>query len=120
MGHRREVFRPRSKKKVRSQIRNALKENEYKRAANIAAFSYSSRPIADDFAISILATAEAITLGRELKWKRSPEDLVSAGISIAERKLDSRINRKRRSVIFESMVRSVVEQVRKEKSTRDE
>lgn len=119
MGHRREVFRPRTRKKVRIRIRQALKEKEYGYAANIAAFEYSSRPIADDFAISILATAESITLGRELSWKRSSEDLVSAGISIAERKLNSRINRKRRSIVFESIVRSV-ERARKEKSTRDE
>lgn len=119
MGHRREVFRPRSKKKVRTGIQLALRERKFSNAVNIAAFNYSSRPIADDFAISMVATAEAITMGRELNWKRSPEDLASAGISIAERKLDSRINRKRRPIIFESILRSV-ERARKEKSARDE
>jgi hypothetical protein len=119
MGHRREVFRPKSKKKIRSQIQYALTENKFSYAARIAAFEYSSRPIADDFTISILATAEAITLGREVEWKRSTEDLVSAGISIAERKLDSRINRKRRSIVFESIARSV-EKSRKKESARGE
>lgn len=119
MGHRREVFRPTSKKKIKNRIQLSLRDKKFINAANIAAFNYSSRPIADDFAISILATAEAITLGRETNWKRSPDDLVSAGISIAERKLDSRINKKRRPIIFESIARSV-ELARKEKSARDE
>lgn len=107
MGHRREVFRPTSSKKIKVQIQQSLQENKFSQAAQIAAFNYSSRPIADDFAISIVATAEAITLARELKWKKSNEDLVSAGLSIAERKLASRVNPKRRSIIFESIVRSV-------------
>jgi len=117
MGHRREVFRPTSSKKIRGQIQQALSESKFADAARIAAFNYSSRPIADDFAISLVAAAEAITLGRQLKWKRSTEDLVSAGLSIAERKLDSRVNPKRRSIIFESIVRST-ERARKETATR--
>jgi hypothetical protein len=118
MGHRREVFRPTSNRKAKKQIQVLLTENKFANAAKIAAFNYSSRPIADDFAISILATAEAVTLGRQLGWKRSTEDLVSAGLSIAERKLNSRINKKRRSIISESIARSI-ERARKE-SARDE
>ena len=113
MGHRKEVFRPRSRRTVRKHIQQALMDGKYERAANIAAFSYSARPIADDFAISFVATAEAISLGRDLKWKRSTEDLVTAGLSIAERKLESKINRQRRPIIFESVSRSV-ERTRKE------
>ena len=119
MGHRREVFRPRSTKTIKNKLQQSLKDGRFTDAANIAAFSYSSRPIADDFTISVLATAEAITLGRQLKWKKITEDLVSAGISIAERKLNSRVNRKRLSIVFESIARSV-ERARKEKSARDE
>lgn len=119
MGHRREVFRPRSTKTIKNRIQQSLKEGRFAEAANIAAFSYSSRPIADDFAISMLATAEAITLGRQINWKKITEDLVSAGISIAERKLNSRVNRKRLSIVFESIARSV-ERARKEESARDE
>lgn len=119
MGHRREVFRPRSKQTIRKGIQQALKSGEYKKAANIAAFSYSARPIADDFAISLVATAEAISLGRELKWKRSIEDLVAAGLSIAERKLESKINRRRRPIFFESVSRSV-ERARKKESESGE
>lgn len=115
MGHRKEVFRPRSKRTVRKGIQQALRNGEYRKAANIAAFSYSARPIADDFAISLIATAEAISLGKDLRWKRSTQDLVSAGLSIAERKLDSKINRRRRSIIFEGVSRSV-ERARKEGS----
>lgn len=119
MGHRREVFRPTTKKKIKSQIQHALVENKFSYAAKIAAFAYSSRPIADDFTISILATAEAVTLGRETRWKKSSEDLVSAGIAIAERKLDSRINKNRLSIVRESITRSV-EQARREESARPE
>ena len=118
MGHRREVFRPRSKRQIRKGIQRSLQEKRFENAARIAAFSYSSRPIADDIAISILATAEAVVLARQLEWRKSTEDLVSAGISIAERKLDSRINRKRRSVVFESIARSV-ERAREGESARD-
>lgn len=117
MGHRKEVFRPTSKVKVKNQIQLALKDNNYTLAADVAAFSYSSRPIADDFAISFLATAEAISLGRQLKWERDTEDLVTAGISIAERKMESRINRQRYQIIFEGITRSV-ERTRKEESSR--
>jgi hypothetical protein len=119
MGHRREIFRPKSKKKIRAQIQRALTLDNFTVATKVAAFEYSSRPIADDFAISLVSTAEAITLGREVGWKRSTEELVAAGISIAERKLDSKINRKRRSIVFESIARSV-EQTRKKESARSE
>lgn len=119
MGHRKEVFRPRSKQTVRKYIQQALTEGEYKKAANIAAFSYSARPIADDFAISLVATAEAISLGRGLEWRRSTDDLVSAGLSIAERKLESKVNERRRSIIFESISRSV-ERARREESQESE
>jgi len=119
MGHRKEVFRPRSKRTIRKGIQKALLDSEYRKAANIAAFSYSSRPIADDFAISLVATAEAISLGRALKWKKSTEYLVTAGLSIAEDKLESKVNRSRRPIVFESISRSV-ERTRKEGSAADE
>lgn len=119
MGHRREVFRPRSKRTVRKDIQKALIEGKYERAANIAAYSYSARPIADDFAISFVAAAEAISLGKELKWERATEDLVAAGLSIAERKLESKVNVRRRSIIFDSVSRSV-ERAKKKESARGE
>lgn len=119
MGHRKEVFRPRSKRTVRRNIQQALIDGKYEKAASIAAFSYSARPIADDFAISLVATAEAISLGKELRWTRSTEDLVTAGLSIAERKLESKVNKRRRSIIFESISRSV-ERARKEESVQGE
>jgi hypothetical protein len=119
MGHRKEVFRPRTKQTERKGIEDALRSGEFKKAATIAAFSYSDRPIADDFAISLVATAEAVSLGKELRWKRSTEDLVSAGLSIAERKLDSKVNRRRRPIIFESISRSV-ERVKKKESEESE
>jgi hypothetical protein len=120
MGHRREVFWPRTKKTIRKGIEQALKNEEYEKAAHIAAFNYSVTPIADDLAISLVATAEAISLGRELKWKRSVEDLVAAGLSIAERKLDSNVNRLRKSIIFDSVSRSVDRAKKKEESERRE
>jgi len=118
MGHRREVFRPTSKKKTKERIQTALTDKNFRLAADIAAYNYSARPIADDFAISLLAAAEAISLGRQLNWKRDAEDLVAAGISIAERKLESKINRKRYPIIFEGIVRSV-ERTRKEESAHE-
>lgn len=119
LGHRREVFRPQTKRRVRKDIQKALEDREFEKAVNLAAFSYSARPISDDFAISFVATAEAVSLGRELNWSRSTEDLVAAGISIAERKFEARINRRRRSVIIEAIARSV-ERARREESSRDE
>jgi len=119
MGHRREVFRPTTSRKSRQQIRQALIERDYPSAANIAAFSYSSRPIADDFTIALVSAAEAISLGRKLNWRRDTEDLVADGISIAERKLETKINRHRYPIVFEGIVRSV-ERARKEESHQDE
>jgi hypothetical protein len=117
MGHRREVFWPRTKQAIRKGIEEALKGEEFKKAATIAAFSYSATPIADDLAISLVATSEAVILGREVKWKRSTEDLVAAGLAIAEKKMDSKINRYRRDIIFESVSRSV-ERAKKKRGAR--
>jgi len=98
MGHRREVFRPRSRKIVRNQILDAIQNQEYEKAVKIASFSYSRAPVADDFSISFIAAAEAIKIGRELSWSRDSDDLAAIGLVLAETKLDTRVNRRRRSI----------------------
>ena len=84
MGHRREVYRPRSKKQVRNQIFDAIKEKEYEKAVKLASFNYFDAPVADDFAISFIAAAEAILIGRELSWTKAVDDLAIIGLALAE------------------------------------
>ena len=107
MGHRREVFRPKSKKEVRNQIYDAILNKEFEKAVKLASFNYFDAPVADDFAISFIAAAEAIKIGRELKWSRDSEDLATIGLALAETKLDQRVNRYRRPIILESLSKTV-------------
>ena len=107
MGHRREVFRPKKRSKIRSQLLTALEENNFKEAAQIAAFSYSRRPIADDFAISFIATAEAIKLGRRLNWDINTDDLAHSGLAIAEKNLETNVNPGRRRTIINSIAKGI-------------
>lgn len=107
MGHRREIFRPKSRKKVRNQILDAIQNEEYNKAVKIASFSYSRAPIADDFSISFIATAEAIKIGKELNWSRTSDELAVIGLTIAETKLDQNVNRKRRTIIIDSISKAI-------------
>ena len=99
MGHRREVYRPKSKKVVRNQIFAAIQNKEFEKAVKLASFNYFDAPVADDFAISFIAAAEAIKIARELNWSRTSDDLAIIGLSLAETKLDQRVNRYRKNII---------------------
>ena len=116
MGHRREVFRPRSRKVVRNQILTAIQNQEYEKAIKIASFSYSRASVADDFSISFIAAAEAVKIGRELSWSRSSDVLASIGLAVAETKLEVSVYRSRRPIILESLSRAI-ELARKEESS---
>jgi len=107
MGHRREVFRPRSRRIVRNQILDAIQKQEYEKAVKIASFSYSRAPVADDFSISFIAAAEAIKIGKELNWSRNSDELAVIGLTIAETKLDQNVNRKRRTIIIDSISKAI-------------
>lgn len=107
MGHRREVFRPKSKKEVRDQIYSAINEREFEKAVKLASFNYFDAPVADDFAISFIAATEAIRIGRELFWSRDSDDLATIGLALAETKLDQRVNRYRRQIILDSLSKAV-------------
>jgi len=107
MGHRREVYRPKSKKQVRNQIFDAIKVKEFEKAVKLALFNYFDAPVADDFAISLIAAAEAIKIGRELSWTKDNDDLAIIGLALAETKLDQRVNRYRRDAIIESLSKAI-------------
>lgn len=107
MGHRREVFRPRTRRQVRKQIENALKQNAFSKVANLAAYQYSTRSIADDFAIALVAAAEAIALGKQVRWERSDEELVTAGIAIAEKRFECHLSKYRKQIVSEVAEKSV-------------
>jgi len=107
LGHRREVYRPKTKRQVRNQIFEAIKENEFEKAVKLASFNYFDAPVADDFAISLIAAAEAIKIGRELSWTRDSVDLATIGLALAETKLEQRVNRYRRPIILESLSQAV-------------
>ena len=107
MGHRREVYRPKTKKFVRNQIYDAIKEKQFEKAVKLASFNYFDAPVADDFAISFIAVAEAIKVGREISWSKNNEDLAVIGLALAETKLDQRVNRYRRDSIIESLSKAI-------------
>lgn len=103
---------------MRQGLWRTLDRGEFRRAAEIAAYSYSSKPIADDFSIALVATAEAVKLGRDSGWTRRTEDLAAEGLSVAQKKLDSSVNKARRQTILEAIAKSV-ELSRKEESQRE-
>lgn len=109
MGHRREIFRPRTRRQVRVQMENALERKDFGKVAQLAAFQYSARNVADDFAIALVAAAEAIALGKQVNWERSNDELVAAGIAIAEKHFESRLGKYRRDIVSEIVEKSVKE-----------
>jgi len=108
LGHRREVFRPRKRrKKIRESFEQSLKEKEFERAAQIAISHYSTRSTGLDFATAIIATSEAIAIAKELKWSRSLEDITTEAISSAENKTQRKLSEYRRQTIFELVIKSL-------------
>ena len=115
MGHRRERFWPKRRSKIRSQIQESINKNKFETAATIAAYSYSRRPIADDFAISFIASVEAIKIGQQENWIRKSEELASIGLEIAETKVEGRVNPRRRRTLLDAIAKSI-EKVKEEAS----
>lgn len=108
MGHRREVFRPRtSKKKIKTSFEQSLKEKEFEKTVQVAISHYTTRSTGLDFATAILATSEALAIAKDLKWKRSTEDIANMAISVAESRTEKRLIPFRRKTVFEQVVKSL-------------
>jgi len=90
-------------------MENALKRDDFGKVAKLAAFQYSARNRADDFAIALVSAAEAIALGRQVKWERTNDELVAAGIAIAEKRFESRLGKYRKDIVSEIVENSVKE-----------
>lgn len=118
MGHRREVFRPRkSRKKIRQSIEQSLKEKEFQKTAQIAISHYTKKSTGLDFATAIIATSEAISIAKDLSWRRSVEDIANMAISVAESKTEKRLSTFRRQTILELVTKSL--EKAKEESIRE-
>ena len=108
MGHRREVFRPRrSKQKIRSSFEQSLEEKEFQKTVQIAISHYTRGSTGLDFATAILATSEALAIAKDLKWRRSSEDIANMAISVAESRTEKRLSKFRRKTVFEQVIKSL-------------
>lgn len=108
MGHRKLIFRPRtSRKQIKSSIEQGLAEKEFKKTVQVAITHYTTKSTGLDFATAILATSEAVTIAKDLKWSRSAEDIANMAISVAESRTDKRLSEFRRRTVFEQVVRSL-------------
>jgi hypothetical protein len=114
VGHRREVFRPRkSRAKIRQSFERELQAKEFERAAQVAISHYTTRATGLDFATAMMATSEAIAIGRELRWKRSLEEIAHMAISVAESRTENRLSDFRRQTVFD-LVRKSLEKAKEE------
>lgn len=108
MGHRREVFRPRkSKSKIANLVNNKLQEEKFDDAVKITLSNYTGKRVSDAFAISILATAEAMIVAKENNWIRSIEEYALNGIKNAENKINVKLRPFRKQVVFELVTNSL-------------
>jgi hypothetical protein len=118
LGHRKEIFKPRkSKSKTAPLIQSKLEEKKFDEAIQVTLSNYLDKGASDAFAISLLATAEAIVLAKENNWIRPIEEYVLNGIKNAEIKIDTKLNRFRREIIFELVTNSLRKEYRVEGST---
>jgi len=114
LGHRREIFRPRkSRKKIRQSFEQSLSEKEFQKAAQIAVLHYTTRSTGLHFATALIATSEAISIAKDLKWSRSVEDITNMAISVAESRTEKRLPEYRRQTVFE-IIRKSLEKAKEE------
>lgn len=118
MGHRKEVFRPRKgKSKLAPLINSKFEERKFDEAIQITLSNYLDKGVSDAFAISLLATAESIVLAKENNWTRPIEEYALNGIKNAESKIDVKLNRFRKEIIFELVTKSLRKEHRTEGSS---
>ena len=108
MGHRREIFKPRTKKnRISTQFNEKLKQTKIDEAVQIGLAHYSTKSTSDAFATSLIATAEALILANEANWSKPLETFVLRGISRAERKTETRLNKFRKKTIYHLVLDSL-------------
>lgn len=108
MGHRREVFRPRTRKqKIRTSFEKSLEEKDFDRTVQIAISHYTTTATGLDFATAVLATSEALAIAKDLKWGRSTEDIANMAISVAESRTEKSLSTFRRKTVFEQVLNTL-------------
>ena len=113
MGHRREIFKPRtSKRKVASQIKQALDENNFDKAVQSSLSHFINKKTADAFSTSLLATAEAFNIANEQRWTRSIEEVTFIAIKNTEVKKEISLSRFERQTVFRIVSNALRKQVR--------
>jgi len=118
LGHRREIFRPRIRKsKIESQVNTKLKEKKFNEAVQVTLSHYTGKSVADAFAVSILATAEAIIIAKDKNWDRSIEEFALNGIKNAEKKIHTKLVPFRKQVVFELVTKSLRKEYKMEGSS---
>jgi len=108
LGHRKGILKPRiSKTKISTQFNDKLAQTKIDEAVQIGLAHYSTKSTSDAFATSLIATAEALILAREANWTKPIETYALNGISRAERKTDTSLNKFRKKTIYHLVLNSL-------------
>ena len=114
MGHRKEIFKPRTRKsKISTQFNEKLEQSKIDEAVQLGLAHFSTKSTSDAFATSLIATAEALIIAKEANWSKPIETFALKGISLAERKTDTSLNRFRKKTIYHLVLNSLKKEERR-------
>ena len=113
MGHRREVFKPRTgKKRIAEPFVDSLNSEDNETAVQIALSHYARKENADAFAVSILAVSEALSFAYRNEWDRANEEYAAIGLAYAEGRIEQELTPFKREIVRDLVIDALDKEIR--------